>query len=120
MTTPDDSGKKWSLLEIPGGPMGSQMTACLPASPKAKNISAGCAGQKAYEWRSRRSLPVICDRQQEIPILKIVSSCPSSASIVGSANFLTCRLVSWITLWPIISSLRLTLRPLRPSMQLGG
>jgi hypothetical protein len=27
------------------------VTACLPRSPKAKNISAGCARQKANGWR---------------------------------------------------------------------
>jgi hypothetical protein len=29
------------------GQIGSHVTACLPRSPKAKNISAGCARQKA-------------------------------------------------------------------------
>src|SRR5271155_844524 len=40
---------------------GSQATACLPRSPKAKNLSAGSAPRKANNGNFQRFLVMLCD-----------------------------------------------------------
>jgi hypothetical protein len=54
----------WSgfLRRFSSGQIGSHLTARLPCSPKARNISARRASQKANGWRFRRFLPVIRPR----------------------------------------------------------
>jgi hypothetical protein len=42
-----DSAAESGLYDAPSGQIASHLTACVPRSPKAKNISAGWARQKA-------------------------------------------------------------------------